>query len=54
MIRAQVSWWPGNIETSAGLHLHHLVIGTALMLIAGFTGFAAESATPWRQIAALA
>jgi hypothetical protein len=54
MIRAQVSWWPGNIETSSGLHLHHLVIGIALMLIAGFIGFAAELATPWRQIAALA
>ncbi len=54
MIRAQVSWWPGNIETSSGLHLHHLVIGIVLMLLAGFVGFAAEVGAPFHQIAALA
>lgn len=24
MIRAQVSWWPGNVEIG-GTHIHHLV-----------------------------
>ena len=25
LIRAQVSWWPGNVETKGGTHIHHLV-----------------------------
>ncbi len=55
MIRAQVSWWPGNVETSSGLHLHHLVWGISLMTIAGFLGFAlAPPSDPWYQIAAIA
>ena len=54
MIRAEVSWWPGNVETSSGLHLHHLVWGIALMLVGGFLGFAMQPAAPWYQIAALA
>ncbi|GAA1848693.1 hypothetical protein GCM10009836_30550 [Pseudonocardia ailaonensis] len=35
MIRAQVSWWPGNV-TPGGMHLHHVVFGTILMLVSGF------------------
>ena len=31
MIRAQVSWWPGNI-TPGGLHIHHVVFGTVAVL----------------------
>ena len=55
MIRAQVSWWPGNVETSSGLHIHHLVWGICLMTTAGFIGFAFETpVTPWYQIAAIA
>ncbi len=54
MIRAQVSWWPGNIETSSGVHLHHLVFGIVLMIVAGFVGFAAPRSAPWHQTAALA
>ena len=54
MIRAQVSWWPGNVETSSGLHLHHLVWGISLMLLSGFVAFALETpADPWYQLAAL-
>jgi hypothetical protein len=53
MIRAEVSWWPGNVETSSGLHLHHLVWGICLMLIAGFLGFAMEPISPWYQLAAV-
>lgn len=34
MIRAEVSWWPGNI-TPGGQHIHHVVFGTVLMLISG-------------------
>ncbi|CAB4921009.1 unannotated protein [freshwater metagenome] len=54
MIRAEVSWWPGNVETESGLHLHHLVWGIALMLLAGFLGFTFEADKPWGQIAAVA
>ncbi len=54
MIRAQVSWWPGNVETSSGLHLHHLVWGISLMLLSGFVAFALETpADPWYQLTAL-
>lgn len=34
LIRAQVRWWPGNI-TPGGLHVHHMVFGVVLMVIAG-------------------
>jgi hypothetical protein len=35
MIRAQVSWWPGNV-TPGGLHIHHVVFGMVMMLLSGF------------------
>lgn len=35
MIRAEVSWWPGNVEPG-GLHIHHVVFGTILVLVSGF------------------
>jgi hypothetical protein len=54
MIRAEVSWWPGNVETDSGLHLHHLVWGIGLMLIGGLLGFAFAGGSPWYQIAAVA
>jgi hypothetical protein len=38
----RVPWWPGSIETS-GVHVHHLVIGIALMIGAGFVTFAQEA-----------
>ncbi len=53
MIRAEVSWWPGNVETKSGLHLHHLVWGISLMLISGFLGFALAPAGLATQIAAV-
>ena len=52
MIRAEVKWWPGSVETSAGLHLHHLVWGISLMLATGFLGYAMEPSTPWHQVTA--
>jgi hypothetical protein len=39
MIRAQVSWWPGNI-TPGGLHIHHVVFGTVTMVAGGVAGLA--------------
>lgn len=55
MIRAEVSWWPGNIETEGGLHLHHLAFGISLMLLGGFVAIALPTpASPWFQLAAVA
>ncbi len=35
MIRAEVSWWPGNV-TPGGMHIHHVMFGLVMMLTAGF------------------
>ena len=40
MIRAQVSWWPGNVQTGSGLHIHHLVWGIVSLMLSGFLSFA--------------
>jgi hypothetical protein len=52
MIRAQVSWWPGNIETKGGLHIHHLVFGIVLLMVSGFLAFALAPGSPWLEILA--
>ena len=51
MIRAEVSWWPGNV-TPGGLHIHHLVFGIIAMMLAGFLGFALQPGDPWLEILA--
>ncbi|GAA1270860.1 hypothetical protein GCM10009665_68930 [Kitasatospora nipponensis] len=50
MIRAEVSWWPKNVE-SGGLHLHHEIFGTVFMIIAGI-GLASPPGAhrPWTEI----
>lgn len=53
MIRMRVSWWPGNVETDSGLHIHHLVWGISLLLISGFVSFATDHQSPWLQITAI-
>jgi len=35
MIRAEVSWWPGNV-TPGGMHIHHVIFGLVFMLLSGF------------------
>jgi hypothetical protein len=40
LIRKQVSWWPGNVSTKGGLHIHHLVWGICLVLASGFLSIA--------------
>jgi len=52
MIRAQVSWWPGNVSVG-GLHIHHLGWGILLLLIFGWVGVALHPGDPWREIAAI-
>ncbi len=35
MIRAEVSWWPGNV-TPGGMHIHHVMFGLVMVLVSGF------------------
>src|SRR3954462_2198253 len=51
MIRAEVKWWPGNVSPG-GLHIHHLVFGIVLMMLAGFLNFVTEPPSPWFEILA--
>src|SRR5690349_21656159 len=52
MIRAQVKWWPGNVQVG-GTHIHHLVWGILLILICGYVGVAIHPGDPWRGIDAV-
>lgn len=49
LIRAQVSWWPGNVEVG-GTHIHHLVWGILLLLIVGYVGVVIAPPSPWHEI----
>ena len=35
---------------TGGLHIHHLVFGIVLMMLAGFLGFALQPGSPWIEI----
>jgi hypothetical protein len=50
MIRAQVSWWPGNVETKTGTHIHHLVWGILLLMVMGYLGIATAIPSPWFEL----
>jgi hypothetical protein len=52
MIRAQVSWWPGNVSVG-GTHIHHLVWGILLLLVSGYIAVAIAPDSPWREIVAV-
>src|SRR5215208_7753068 len=53
LIRAQVSWWPGNVQTKGGTHVHHLVWGILLLLAMGYLGLAVDLASPWLELTAI-
>lgn len=53
MIRAQVSWWPGTVETKGGTHIHHLVWGILLLLTTGYLGLSFDLGTPWIELVAI-
>jgi hypothetical protein len=54
IIRSEsVSWWPGNIESDSGVHVHHLVFGIVTMMVAGTLAFVADGRTPYTEICAL-
>jgi len=52
MIRAQVSWWPGNVQVG-GTHIHHLVWGILLLLTCGYVGAVLEPDAPWEHVAVI-
>ena len=52
LIRARVSWWPGNVEVG-GTHVHHLVWGILLLLIVGYVGVTIALPSPWHEIVAI-
>ena len=49
----KVTWWPGNVQ-SGDVHIHHLVWGICMVLVAGFLGFAANLQSPWWHVSAIA
>jgi hypothetical protein len=53
MIRAQVSWWPGNVEVG-GTHIHHLVWGIITLMISGWIAIAVDPGSPGRELVAIA
>ena len=54
IIRSEsVSWWPGNIESDSGVHVHHLVFGIVTMMAAGTLGFVTDGRSPFAEICAL-
>jgi hypothetical protein len=53
LIKAQVKWWPGNVETKGGTHVHHLVWGILLLIVCGYVGIAIAPESPWREIVAI-
>jgi len=53
LIRAKVRWWFHDIESEGGLHVHHMVIGVVLMVMAGITLIAALPHDLTLQLAAL-
>jgi lysyl-tRNA synthetase class 2 len=49
----RVPWWPGSVQTG-GLHIHHLVFGIVLMMLAGVLGFTLQPGSPLTEILAAA
>jgi hypothetical protein len=48
----KVPWWPGSV-TTGDLHVHHLVFGIALMLIAPTLAYGIGDEPPWWELTAL-
>jgi hypothetical protein len=47
----KVPWWPGSVKTG-GIHVHHLVFGIVLLMLAGVCEFALQPDSPWLEILA--
>lgn len=51
MIRAGVRWWPGNVS-HGGVHVHHAVFGTVLMVTTGVADFGIGPVSPLHELLA--
>jgi hypothetical protein len=49
----RVPWWPGSVE-AGGVHVHHMVWGISLLLLAGFAAFVSDLYSPWWQVTSIA
>lgn len=52
LIRAEVSWWPGNVQVG-GTHIHHLVWGICILLAVGWVGVTQDLSSPASEIVAI-
>ncbi len=50
----RVPWWPGSVVSDSGVHVHHLVFGIVLMMIAGTLSFGGFATNPIYEICAFA
>jgi hypothetical protein len=50
----KVPWWPGSVVSESGVHVHHLVFGIVLMMLAGTISFAGFAVSPIYEICAFA
>jgi lysyl-tRNA synthetase class 2 len=53
MQRGGPEWWPRSLN-AGGTHVHHLVPGIFLVLIAGFLGIVTNARSPWVELIAIA
>jgi len=49
----KMEWWPGSVSTG-DVHVHHLVFGIVLMLVAPSIAYAIPDASPWWEFTAVA
>jgi hypothetical protein len=49
----KVPWWPGSVSTG-DVHVHHLVFGIVLMLVAPSIAYAIPDQSPWWELTAVA
>ena len=50
----RVPWWPGSVVSDSGVHVHHLVFGIVLMMLAGTLSFGGFATNPIYEICAFA
>jgi len=48
----RVPWWPGSV-TTGDMHIHHLVFGIVLMLVAPTLAYGFADQSPWWELTAL-
>jgi hypothetical protein len=48
----RVPWWPGSVVSESGLHLHHLVFGITMMMLAGVISFSLLASGWWYEVCA--